>query len=69
MKIPIDELRFLEREKGIALETVIGALESALAAAYKRRLRLKGSPRNLSVRVTDGAGNASRWKKVKVVRG
>ena len=37
MKIPIDELRFLEREKGIALETVITALESALAAAYKRR--------------------------------
>ena len=27
MKIPIDELRFLEREKGIALETVISALE------------------------------------------
>ncbi|HEX7146878.1 MAG TPA: NusA N-terminal domain-containing protein, partial [Actinomycetota bacterium] len=37
MKIPIDELRFLEREKGIALETVISALESALAAAYKRQ--------------------------------
>jgi hypothetical protein len=37
VKIPIDELRFLEREKGIALETVIGALESALAAAYKRQ--------------------------------
>jgi hypothetical protein len=35
VKIPIDELRFLEREKGIALETVISALESALAAAYK----------------------------------
>jgi N utilization substance protein A len=33
----MDELRFLEREKGIALETVISALESALAAAYKRR--------------------------------
>jgi NusA N-terminal domain len=37
VKIPIDELRFLEREKGIALETVISALESALAAAYKRQ--------------------------------
>jgi N utilization substance protein A len=37
VRIPIDELRFLEREKGIALETVIGALESALAAAYKRQ--------------------------------
>jgi len=37
VRIPIDELRFLEREKGIALDTVIGALESALAAAYKRQ--------------------------------
>ncbi len=37
MNIPIEELRFLEREKGISLETVITALESALAAAYKRR--------------------------------
>ena len=39
-----------------------------LAAAYKRRLRLKGSPRRLTVRVIDGAGNASRWKQVKVRR-
>ncbi len=37
MNIPIEELRFLEREKGISLETVITALESALGAAYKRR--------------------------------
>jgi len=37
VRIPIDDLRFLEREKGIALETVISALESALAAAYKRQ--------------------------------
>lgn len=37
MKIPIEELRELEREKGIALETVISALENALAAAYKRQ--------------------------------
>jgi N utilization substance protein A len=37
VNIPIEELRFLEREKGISLETVITALESALAAAYKRR--------------------------------
>jgi len=35
MKIPIEELRYLEREKGIAFETVLGALENALAAAYK----------------------------------
>jgi transcription termination/antitermination protein NusA len=37
MKIPIDELRYLEREKGIAFETVLSALENALAAAYKRQ--------------------------------
>jgi len=37
VNIPIDELRFLEREKGIALDTVVSALESALAAAYKRQ--------------------------------
>jgi transcription termination/antitermination protein NusA len=37
VNIPIEDLRFLEREKGISLETVITALESALAAAYKRR--------------------------------
>ena len=40
-----------------------------LIAAYKRKLRVKGAPQNLTVRVTDGAGNASRWKKVKVLRG
>src|ERR671930_638371 len=37
VNIPIEELRFLGREKGISLDTVITALESALAAAYKRR--------------------------------
>jgi N utilization substance protein A len=37
VRIPIDELRYLEREKGIAFDTVISALESALAAAYKRQ--------------------------------
>jgi N utilization substance protein A len=37
VNIPIEELRYLEREKGIALDTVISALESALAAAYKRQ--------------------------------
>ncbi|MDP8969136.1 MAG: transcription termination factor NusA [Actinomycetota bacterium] len=36
MKIEIEALRSIEREKGIAFETVIEALESALASAYKR---------------------------------
>ena len=42
MNIPIEELRYLEREKGISFETLISALESALAAAYKAAY--KGSP-------------------------
>jgi transcription termination/antitermination protein NusA len=36
MKVEIEALRSVEREKGIALDTVIEALESALASAYKR---------------------------------
>jgi N utilization substance protein A len=36
MKVDIDVLRGIEREKGIAFSTVIEALESALASAYKR---------------------------------
>jgi hypothetical protein len=40
-----------------------------LVAAYKCKLRLKGAPQHLTVRVTDGAGNVSRWKKVRVLRG
>jgi N utilization substance protein A len=36
MKIEIDALRSIEREKGISFDTVIDALESALASAYKR---------------------------------
>jgi N utilization substance protein A len=37
MQIPIKELEFLEREKGISFDLVINALENALAAAYKRQ--------------------------------
>lgn len=36
MKIDIDALRMIEREKGIPFETVIEAMESALGSAYKR---------------------------------
>lgn len=36
MKIEIEALRSIEREKGISFDTVIEALESALASAYKR---------------------------------
>ena len=36
MKIPLDSLRELERERGIAFETLIEAIERALASAYLR---------------------------------
>ncbi|HKE98314.1 MAG TPA: transcription termination factor NusA [Actinomycetes bacterium] len=58
MRIPIDELRFLEREKGIALETVIGALETALAAAYKRQ---PNAPDEARVVVDRGSGEITVW--------
>ena len=36
MNIPMDSLRELERERGISFETVVGAIEQALASAYLR---------------------------------
>jgi transcription termination/antitermination protein NusA len=37
MKVDIDALRSIEREKGIEFDTVVEALESALASSYKRQ--------------------------------
>jgi transcription termination/antitermination protein NusA len=37
MNVDIEALRSIEREKGIAFDTVVEALESALASAYKRQ--------------------------------
>ncbi len=37
MQVDIEALRSIEREKGIAFDTVVEALESALASAYKRQ--------------------------------
>ncbi len=36
MKIPMDSLRELERERGISFDTVVEAIEKALASAYLR---------------------------------
>jgi len=36
MKIPLDSLRELERERGIAFETLVEAIEKALSSAYLR---------------------------------
>ncbi|MDA0160798.1 SBBP repeat-containing protein [Solirubrobacter ginsenosidimutans] len=61
-------LKAVDNASGVKRVEVRRRNARIFAAAYKRRLRLKGSPRKLTVRVTDGAGNASRWKQVKVVR-
>src|SRR5918999_506903 len=38
MNIPMDSLRELERERGISFETVVDAIERALASAYLRMI-------------------------------
>ena len=38
MNIPMDSLRELERERGISFETVVDAIEKALASAYLRMI-------------------------------
>src|SRR4029434_5663762 len=58
VKIPIDELRLLQREKGIALETVISALETALAAPYKRE---PTAPDEARVVVDRDTGDITVW--------
>ncbi|HEY6889513.1 MAG TPA: SBBP repeat-containing protein, partial [Solirubrobacter sp.] len=62
-------LKAVDNASGVERVEVRRRQARIFAAAYKRRLRLKGTPQKLSVRVIDGAGNASRWKKVKVLRG
>ena len=41
MKIPMDSLRELERERGISFETLLEALEKALASAYLRVMNVE----------------------------
>jgi transcription termination/antitermination protein NusA len=41
MRIPLDSLRELERERGISFETLVEAIEKALASAYLRTLGLE----------------------------
>ncbi|HVL65490.1 MAG TPA: NusA N-terminal domain-containing protein, partial [Actinomycetota bacterium] len=38
MKIPMDSLRELERERGISFDTLVEAIEKALASAYLRMM-------------------------------
>jgi hypothetical protein len=62
-------LKAADNASGVKRVEVRRRHKRILIAAYKRKLRVKGAPQNLTVRVTDGAGNVSRWKKVKVLRG
>ncbi|MFW5934091.1 MAG: transcription termination factor NusA [Actinomycetota bacterium] len=49
MKIDIDSLRQIEREKGIDFLTVVEAFETALASAYKRSVHATGDEARVSV--------------------
>ena len=49
MKIPLDSLRELERERGISFETLLEAIERALASAY---LRVVNADETRSARAT-----------------
>ena len=61
-------LKATDKTSGVKRVEVRRGQKRILIAAFKRRLRLKGAPQKLSVRVTDGAGNPSRWKKVRILR-
>lgn len=49
MKVDIDALRQIEREKGIDFATVVDAFEGALASAYKRSTQMAGDEARVSV--------------------
>ena len=44
MKIPMDSLRELERERGISFETLVEAIEKALSSAYLRMINAEHEP-------------------------
>ena len=44
MKIPMDSLRELERERGISFETLVEAIEKALSSAYLRIINAEHEP-------------------------
>ena len=57
MKIDIDALRQIEREKGIDFLTVVEAFETAMASAYKRSVHATGDEARVSVDRTTGDVN------------
>jgi transcription termination/antitermination protein NusA len=54
MKIDLDALRQIEREKGIDFLTVVEAFETAMASAYKRSTNLSADEARVSVDRTTG---------------
>lgn len=52
--IDLDALRLIEREKGISFESVVGALEQALAAAYKRTSGAEGDEARVEIHRATG---------------
>ncbi|MBW3562186.1 MAG: transcription termination factor NusA [Actinobacteria bacterium] len=49
MKVDLDALRQIEREKGIDFATVVDAFETALASAYKRAANVTGDEARVTV--------------------
>lgn len=47
--IDLDALRLVEREKGISFDSVVGALEQALAAAYRRSPGTEGDDARVAI--------------------
>ena len=58
MKIPLDSLRELERERGIAFETLVEAIEKALAQAYLRMTNADIDVRGARAEI-DGEGDVT----------
>jgi hypothetical protein len=54
MKIDLDALRQIEREKGIDFLTVVEAFETAMASAYKRSTNLSADEARVTVDRTTG---------------
>jgi N utilization substance protein A len=52
--IDLDALKLIEREKGISFESVVGALQQALAAAYKRTSGAEGDEARVEIHRTRG---------------
>ncbi|MGH2707081.1 MAG: transcription termination factor NusA [Actinomycetota bacterium] len=53
--VDLDALHLVEREKGISFDSVISALEQALAAAYKRSPQAVGDEARVSIERKTGA--------------